>query len=67
MSLRDRVWSAEMRESMGIELVSDVVKRNRARWLQSGAARNHFDWGGGGGGFIESPEYAIFIKLPEFY
>ena len=50
MSLRDRVWSAEMRESMGIELVSDVVKRNRARWLQSGAARNHFDWGGGGGG-----------------
>ena len=21
----------------------------------------------GGGGFIESPEYAIFIKLPEFY
>ena len=25
--------------------------------------------GGGGGGdvFIESPEYAIFIKLPEFY
>ena len=22
---------------------------------------------GGGGVFIESPEYAIFIKLPEFY
>ena len=32
--------------------------------LIAGASRNHFDWGGV---FIESPEYAIFIKLPEFY
>ena len=30
----------------------------------AGASRNHFDWGGV---FIELPEYAIFIKLPEFY
>ena len=43
----------------------------------TGASRNRFDWGGGGDGeggggwggcvFIELPEYAIFIKLPEFY
>ena len=31
-SLRDRLPSAEIRERMGIELVCDVVKRNRLRW-----------------------------------
>ena len=37
---------------------------------EAGASRTHFDWGGGGGvgGLVsfELPEYAIFIKLPEF-
>ena len=33
VSLRDRVLSAELRERMGIESVSDAAKRNRLRWL----------------------------------
>ena len=32
-------------------------------YIYTGASRNHFDWGGGGCVFIESPEYAIFIKI----
>ena len=37
VSLRDRVPSAELRERMGIESVSDAVKWNRLRWLGHGA------------------------------
>ena len=32
-SLRNRLPNAELRERMVVELVSDVVKRNRWRWL----------------------------------
>ena len=33
ISLRDRVLSAELRERMGIESVSDAMKQSRLRWL----------------------------------
>ena len=33
MSLRDMVPSTELRERMGTELVTEVVKRNQPRWL----------------------------------
>ena len=48
VSVRDRVPSEEIRERMGIELVSDVIKRNRLRISCTGShkmektvVRNH--------------------------
>ena len=32
MSLRDEAPSVELKEKMGIELVNEVVKKNRLRW-----------------------------------
>jgi len=32
-SLRDKIPSVQLREKMGTELVTEVVKRNRLRWL----------------------------------
>ena len=40
-------------------------KVNRVVVVGPGASRTHFDFILGGS--IEFPEYAIFIKLPEFY
>ena len=37
-------WSAEIRERMRIELVSDVVKRNQLRWLGHGLRKDDGDW-----------------------
>ena len=44
ISLRDRVPSAELRERMGIESVSDAVKRNRLRWLGHVLRKDDDDW-----------------------
>ena len=44
VSLRDRVPSAELRERMGIESVSDAVKRNRLRWLGHVLQKDDDDW-----------------------
>lgn len=44
VSLRDRVPSAELRERMGIESVSDVVKRSRLRWLGHVLRKDDGDW-----------------------
>ena len=43
-SLRDRVPRAGLREIMGIESVSDAVKRNRLRWLGHGLRKDDGDW-----------------------
>mgnify|MGYP007071599789 CR=1 FL=1 len=44
VSLRDRVSSEELRERMGIESVSDVVKRSRLRWLGHVLRKDDGDW-----------------------
>ena len=44
VSLRDRVPSAELRERMGIESVSDAVKWNRLRWLGHVLQKDDDDW-----------------------
>ena len=44
VSLRDRVPSAELRERMGIESVSDAVKQNRLRWLGHVLRKVDDDW-----------------------
>ena len=44
VSLRDRVPSAELRERMGIESVSDALKRNRLRWLGHVLRKDDDDW-----------------------
>ena len=44
VSLRDRVPSAVLRERMGIESVSDAVKRNRLRWLGHVLQKDDDDW-----------------------
>ena len=44
VSLRDRLPSAELRERMGIESVSDAVKRNSLRWLGHVLRKNDDDW-----------------------
>ena len=44
VSLRDRMQSAELRERMGIESVSDAVKRNRLRWLGHVLQKDDDDW-----------------------
>ena len=42
--LRDRVPSAELRERMGIESVSDAMKQNRLRWLGHVLRKDGDDW-----------------------
>ena len=44
VSLRDRVPSAELRERMGIESVSDAMKQNRLRWLGHVLQKDDDDW-----------------------
>ena len=44
VSLKDRVPSAELRERMGIESVSDVVKQNRLKWLGHVQQKDDDDW-----------------------
>ena len=44
VSVWDRVPSEELRERMGIELVSDVIKRNRLRWLGHLLRKDDCDW-----------------------
>ena len=44
VSLRDRVPNAELGERMGIELVSEVVKRNRLRWLEHVLRKDDGGW-----------------------
>ena len=42
--LRDRVPSAELRERMGIESVSDAMKQNRLRWLRHVLQKDDDNW-----------------------
>ena len=42
--LRDRVPSAELRERMGNESVSNAGKRNRLRWLGHMLGKDDDDW-----------------------
>ena len=44
VSLRNRLPSAELSERMGIEMVSDVVKRTRWRWLGHVLRKDYGDW-----------------------
>ena len=44
VSLTDRVPSAELRERMGIESVSDTMKWNRLRWLGLVLWKDDDDW-----------------------
>ena len=44
IQLRHRVPSKELRERMGIELVSDVIKRNSLRWLGHLLRKYDCDW-----------------------
>ena len=44
VSLRDRVLSAEWRERMKIESVSDAMKWNRLRWLGHVLRKDDDDW-----------------------
>ena len=44
VSLRDRVLNAELRERMGIESVSDTVKRDKLRWLGHVLRKDDDDW-----------------------
>ena len=44
VSLRDRVPRVELRERMGIKLVSDIVKQNRLRWLGHVLRKDDGDW-----------------------
>ena len=34
MSLREKKTNAELRESMGIEKISDVMRYSRLRWME---------------------------------
>ena len=40
-----------------------VCQYKKSDAAYAGASRNHFDWGAGGGVFIESPECAIATPL----
>ena len=44
VSLRVRMPSEELRERMGIESVSGVVKRSRLRWLGHVLRKDDDDW-----------------------
>ena len=44
MSLRVKVPGLEPRERMGIELETEVVKRNRLRWLEHVLWKDGGDW-----------------------
>lgn len=44
VSLRDRVPSSELRDRLGIELVTDIVRRNLLRWLGHVLRKDDDDW-----------------------
>ena len=43
-SLRDKVPRGELRERMGIELVTEVDKKNRLSWLRHVLWKDDGDW-----------------------
>ncbi|MBJ3201397.1 hypothetical protein JGB54_23255, partial [Salmonella enterica subsp. enterica serovar Agona] len=44
VKLSDRRASAELREQLGVEAVSDVLRRNRLRWFGHVERKAHDDW-----------------------
>ena len=44
VSLREKKTNAELRESMGIEKISDVMRRNRLRWMGHVLKKEGNDW-----------------------
>ena len=44
VSLRDRITSAELRDRMGVEAISVVMRRNRLRWFGHVERKNEEDW-----------------------
>ena len=44
VSLKDKVSIGELRERMGVESVSDVVRRGRLRWLGHVLRKDDGDW-----------------------
>ena len=44
VSLNDRMLSVELRERMGIESLSDIVKWNRLRVLEHALQKDDNDW-----------------------
>ena len=44
VSLRERKTSAELRKSMGVEAIVDVVRRSRLRWYGHVVRKEENDW-----------------------
>ena len=44
VSLREKKTNAELRESMGIEKISDVMRRSRLRWMWYVLRKERNDW-----------------------
>ena len=44
VSLREKKTNAELRESMGIEKISDVMRRSRLRWMGHVLRKEGNDW-----------------------
>ena len=44
MSLREKKTNVELRESMGIEKISDVMRHNRLRWMGHVLRKEGNDW-----------------------
>ena len=44
VSLREKKTNAELRESMGIEKISDVMRRSRLRWMGHVLRKEWNDW-----------------------
>ena len=51
-------------ETNGLKFETREIVTENILMMYTGASRTHFDWEVVS---IELPEYAIFIKLPEFY
>ena len=44
VSLREKKTNAELRESMGIEKISDIMRRSRLRWMGHVLRKEGNDW-----------------------
>ena len=44
VSLREKKTNVELRESMGIEKISDIMRRSRLRWIEHVLRKEGNDW-----------------------
>ena len=44
VTLKDRKSCEELRQRLGIDSVSDVLRRNRLRWFGHVERKNDYDW-----------------------